>query len=156
MQKNCLLLNDQKCNVKKVIIYNDYMAFPYKIKVDRCLGSCNNLTNPYSKVCVPDIAKNISVKVFDTMSQQNEFKQASFHKSCKCDCLLNKTVCNDEQRWNNNQCRCECLKIENCDINYSWNVVNCRCEHKKAVKLIAVEECNVEIDDILNNKTVTF
>ena len=61
--KNCFLLKYQKCSVKKVIVNNDYIAFPYKIKVDRCLGSCNNLTNPYSKVCVPDIVQNISVKI---------------------------------------------------------------------------------------------
>ena len=33
--KNCFLLKDQKCNVKKVIVDSDYMTFPYKIKVDR-------------------------------------------------------------------------------------------------------------------------
>ena len=50
------------------------MVYPYKIKVDRCIGSCNNITNPYSKVCIPDVVKNISVKVFDLISQQNEIR----------------------------------------------------------------------------------
>ena len=66
---NCLLLKNQKCEVKIVIIDNDYMTFSYTIKVDRCIGSCNNLTNQYSKICVPDIVKNISVKVFNLISQ---------------------------------------------------------------------------------------
>ena len=69
-----MLLKDQKCDVKKVIVDNDYMVYPYKIKVDRCIGSCNNITNPYSKVCIPDVVKNISVKVFDLISQQNEIR----------------------------------------------------------------------------------
>ena len=120
--KNCLLLKDQKCGVKKVIAGNDYITFPYKIKVNTCIGSCNNIINPYSKVCVPDIVKNISVKVFDLISQQNKFSQVSFHESCKCDCLLNETVCNDSQKWNKDKCRCECLKIKNCDDNPFWNV----------------------------------
>ena len=30
---------------------------PYKIKVEICIGSCNNITNPYSIVCIPDIVK---------------------------------------------------------------------------------------------------
>ena len=63
--KNCLLLQDQKYAVRKVIIDNDYMTFPCKIKVDKCDRSCNNKDNPYFKVCTLDIAKNISVKVFD-------------------------------------------------------------------------------------------
>ena len=76
--KNCLLLNDQKCSVKKVVIDNDYMNFPYKINVDRCIGSSNNITGPYSKVCVPDVVKNISAKVFDLISQQNELRDIEF------------------------------------------------------------------------------
>ena len=67
--KNCLLLRNQECKVKKVID-NDYMTFPYKIKVDRCMGSRNNKDNPYVKVCTPDIVKNISVKVPDLISQK--------------------------------------------------------------------------------------
>ena len=146
--KNSLLLNDQKCGVKKVIIDKDYMTFPYKIKVDRCVGSCNNLPNPYSKVCLPDIVENISVNVFDLISQQNEFREISFHKSCRCDCLLNETVYNDKQRWNKDERRCECLKIKECNDNSFWNVVNCKCEHKKAPKL-TTEECDVEINGII-------
>ena len=36
------------------------MTFPYKIKVDKCVGSCNDVENPYFKVCLPDLVKNIS------------------------------------------------------------------------------------------------
>ena len=78
--KNWLLLNDQKCEVKKVIIDNDCMTFPYKIKVDKCVGSCNDKDDPYFKVCTPDIAKNVSVKVLDLISQQNVLKISSFIK----------------------------------------------------------------------------
>ena len=57
--KDCFLLKNQKCSLKKVIIGNDYMTFPYKIKVDKCIGSCNHVNKPYFKVCVPDIVKNV-------------------------------------------------------------------------------------------------
>ena len=117
--KNCILLKDQKCDVKKVIVDNDYMTFPYKINIERCIRSCNNLTNPYSKVCFPDVIKNISVKVFDLISQQNKLREVNFHESCKFDCLLNETVCNDKQKWDGDNCKWECLKIENCDIGFS-------------------------------------
>ena len=58
----CLLLKNQKCSVKKVTIDNDYMTFPYKIKFDKCIGSCNNENNPYYKICLPNSIKNISVR----------------------------------------------------------------------------------------------
>ena len=43
----CLLLKNQECKVRKVIVDNDYMTYPYKIGVDRCIGSCNDKDNPY-------------------------------------------------------------------------------------------------------------
>ena len=43
---NCLLLKNQECKVTKVIIDNDYMTFHYKIKVDKCVGSFNDINNP--------------------------------------------------------------------------------------------------------------
>ena len=68
--KNCLLLKNKECGVRKVFIDNDYMTFPYKMKVDKCVGSCNDVKNPYFKVCLPNVVENISVKVFDLISQK--------------------------------------------------------------------------------------
>ena len=87
--KSCMFFKNQECKVRKVIADNDYMTFPYKIKVGKCLGSCNDVENPYFKVCLPDVVKNISVKCFDLISRNNVFRNVSFHKSCKCGCLLN-------------------------------------------------------------------
>ena len=128
---NCLFLKSQKCTVREVIIDNYYMTFPYKIGVDRCIGSCNSKNNPYYKICLPDSIKNISVKSLDLISQRLVFKNINFHKSCKCGCLLDEKVCSNLQKWNKNKCRLECLKIKNCYIGYSWNINNCRCEMKK-------------------------
>ena len=107
------------------------------------------------KFFLPSIVKNVSVKNFDLTSQKSVLN-VSFHKSCKCGCLLDEKVCNNKQKWNKNKCRCECLEIKNCDVGFSWNVVNCRCEFKKAAASIAEEECGIETDDIVQNKTVTL
>ena len=48
------LLKNQECKVRKVVIDNDYMTLPYRIKVDKCIGSCNDKDNPYFKACLPD------------------------------------------------------------------------------------------------------
>ena len=45
---------------------------PYSIRVTRCSGSWNNITDPYSKLCVPDVVKNFNVKVVNLMSRTNE------------------------------------------------------------------------------------
>ena len=124
------------------------MTFPYKIKVDKCIGSCNGKDNPHYKICLPDSVKNISVESLDLISKKNDLKNISFHQSCKCGCLPDEKVCNKLQKWNKDKCRCECLKIKNCDIGYSWNVNNCRWGMKKIVALIRSEECDVETDEI--------
>ena len=68
------IVKKSRMQFKKVIIDNDYMTFPYKIKVDKCLGSCNDVENPYFKVCSPDSVKNISGNVFDLISKKNILK----------------------------------------------------------------------------------
>ena len=120
------------------------MTFSYKIKVDKCVGSCNDVKNPYFKVCLPDVVKNISVKFFDLISRKNVSKNITFHKSCKCDCLLDEKVCYNKQKWNKYKCRYEFLEIKECESGSFWNIVNFRCEFKKAAALIAAEECDVE------------
>ena len=45
---------------------------PHSIKVNKCTGSCNHVNDPYSELCVPDVVKNINVKVFNLMSRTNE------------------------------------------------------------------------------------
>ena len=49
------------------------MTFPYRIKVDKCIESCNDEDNPYFKVYLPDSIKNISVKCFDLISKETDF-----------------------------------------------------------------------------------
>ena len=44
------------------------MFYPYSIEVNRCNRNCNAMSNPYSRVCIPDIVKNISVRMFHQMS----------------------------------------------------------------------------------------
>ena len=132
------------------------MTFPYKIKVDKCVVSCNDVENPYFKVCLPDIVKNISVKVFDLISKKHVLKIISIHRSCKCGCLLDEKVCNNKHKWNKNKCRCECLEIKKCEIGTFFNVINCSCEMKEMAALILEEECDVETNEKIKNKIITI
>ena len=76
------MFKNQECRVRKVVIKldNDYMTYPYKIGVDRRIGSCIDKDNPYFKVCLPDSIKNISVKRVDLISKKNVLKIFHFIK----------------------------------------------------------------------------
>ena len=95
---SCYLLKNKECKVTKVIVDNDYMTFPYKILFDRCIGSVNDKENSDLEVCLPDSIKNITVKSFDLLPKKSALKNTLFHKSCKCNCLLDEKVYNNKQK----------------------------------------------------------
>ena len=67
-------MNNQKCKVRPQIVNvngDDPVFFPFSIKTSKCSGGCNNINNPYAKLCVPDAIKNLNVKVFNLMSRTN-------------------------------------------------------------------------------------
>ena len=134
----CVSMNNQECKIRPEIIninINEPLFHPDSIKINRCKGSCNTVNDPYAKICVPDEIKNTKVKVFNLMSRTNETRHIKWHKTCKCKCRLDATICNNKQRWNDNKCRCECKKIIDkgmCDKGFIWNPSNCECECDKS------------------------
>ena len=102
------------------------------LNVNKCSGSCNNITDAYAKLCVPKVVKNINVKVFNLMSWNNQTKHIEWHETCKCKCRLDSSVCNNKQRWNKDKCRCECkeelIDKGRCDKGHIWNPSDCNCE----------------------------
>ena len=63
---NCILIKNQECKVRPEIINvnsNEPVFYPFSVKTSKCRGSCNNINEPYAKICVPDVIKNLNVKV---------------------------------------------------------------------------------------------
>ena len=54
-------------------------------KTSKCSGSCNNINDPYAKICVSDVVKNLNVKVFNPISRTNETRHIKWHETCKCE-----------------------------------------------------------------------
>ena len=131
----CVSMNNQECKTRikiRNINNNVPVSYPFSIKVNKCSGSCNNINNPYAKLCVPDVVKNINVKVFNLMSWSNQTKHIEWHITCKCKCRSN--VCDNKQRWNEDKCRCECRELvdkKRCDKGFIWNPSNYNCECDK-------------------------
>ena len=81
------------------------------IKTSKCSGSCNNNNDPYAKICVPNVIKDLNIKVFNLMSRTNETKHIKWHETRKCKFRLDASICNNKQCWNNNKCQCECKEL---------------------------------------------
>ena len=127
----CISLKNQECNVRPEIVNinsNDPIFHPFIIKINKRSGNCNNISNPYARICVPDTVKNLNVKVFNLMSLTNETRHVKWHETCKCICRLDGIICNSKQRWNEDKCRCECKELIDkgvCDKGFIFNPSNC-------------------------------
>ena len=72
---SCISMDNQACKVKPEIINvnsNEPVFYPFSIKTSKCSSSCNNFNDPYAKMCVPYVVKNLNVKIFNLMSRTNE------------------------------------------------------------------------------------
>ena len=164
---NCISMKNQECKTRLQVINvnsNNPIFYPFSITTSKCSGNCNNINYPYAKICVPEIIKNLNA--FNLMSRTNEKSLRKWHEKCKCKCRLDVIVCNNKQRWNKNECRCEyknlidkgicdkgfirnpsnfeCECDKNCDIGEYLDYENCKCRKKIVDKLI--DECTETIE----------
>ena len=137
---------NQACKVRPEIINlnsNEPLFYPFNIKT----SSCNNVNDSYAKICVPNAVKDLNINVFNLMSRTNETRHIKWHKTCKCKCRLDASVCNNKQCWNDDKCWCEYKELIDkfvCDKGYAWNPSNCECECNKSCdvgKYLGCENC---------------
>ena len=60
----CVSMSNQECKARPKIIE---------------VNSCNNINDPYDKLCVPDIVKNINLRVFNLMQGIDERRHVIWH-----------------------------------------------------------------------------
>ena len=126
----CISMINQESKVRLEIVNvnsDKPVFYPLSIKTSKCSGSCNNANDPYAKMCVSDVKKNLNVKVFNLMSRTNETRHIEWHETCKYKCRLDSSVCNNKQPSNDHECRCECKELIDkvvCDRGSIWNSSN--------------------------------
>ena len=131
-------MKNQKCKVRPEIVnisHNNPIFYPFSIMTNKCSGNCNDINDPYAKMCIPDIVKNLNVKVFNLLSRTNGTRNIKWHETCKCICRLDKVICNNKQCWNKDKCKCECKELIDkgvCDKGFIWNPSNYECECNKS------------------------
>ena len=108
---SCISMSNQPCKARPEIVNvnsDNPIFYPFSIKTSKFSGNCNNINDPYARICVPNVVKNLNVKVFNLISRINETRPIKWHETSKCECRLDAIFCNNKQRWNNDKCRCEC------------------------------------------------
>ena len=73
----CSSVINHKCMpTPKILDLNEGVGealfYPYNVLVNKCSGSCNMLDDPMAKMCVPNIIKNVNMKVYNFLMRLNE------------------------------------------------------------------------------------
>ena len=71
---SCISLKNQECKVRLKILdinSNNPIFYLFSVKINKCSGNCNNINDPYVKICVSDTVNNLNVKVLNLMSRTN-------------------------------------------------------------------------------------
>ena len=103
---NCISIKNQEFKIRPQVVNinrNNSIFYPFSIKINKCIGNCNNINNPYAKICIPDVIKDLNVKLFNLMSRTNKTRFIKWYEKCKCKCRLDAIVCHNKQRSNKNK-----------------------------------------------------
>ena len=89
------MLSNQKCWTQPTFINShpreysqEFYYDPFVVKLDRYVGSFNNLNELFNKVCVPNITEDLHV--FDMIAEQNESKIETKDMYCECKCKFDR------------------------------------------------------------------
>ena len=159
--KKCVSLSNHKFMIQPSLINlhrNEYSQelhyYPFMVKLDRCVGSCNTLNDLINKVCAPNKTEDLNLSVFNMITGINESKTLTKHISCECQCKYDGRKYNSNQWWNNDKCRCECEKHHICKSDYIWNPTSCSCENGKYLAGI-IDDSVVICDEIIEETIPT-
>ena len=64
----------------------EFHYYPFAVKLDRCVGSCNTINDLSNKVRVPNKTQYLSISVFNMIATLNEMKSLTKCIACECKC----------------------------------------------------------------------
>ena len=80
----CVSVINQICMARPKIIQTNAdktVFYPLSIKINKCSGDCTNINDPMAKLCVPDVVKNMNIKVFNLLARINETRKIVWHET---------------------------------------------------------------------------
>ena len=160
----CISLSNQKCMTQPTLINlrpdeysQEFHYYPFVVKSDQRVGSCNTLNDLSNKVCIPNKTEDLNLSVFNMITGMNESKTLAKHISCECKCKFDERKCNSDQWWNNDKCRSECGNHHICEKDYVWNPATCNCENGKYLASI-MDDSAIMCDEVVksNDEEINF
>ena len=87
-------MKNQECKTRpKIVIVNsnELVFFSDSARINKCSGSCNNINDPYAKICIVNVIKDADIKVFNLILRTNGTSHIKFPENyeskCRFKCL---------------------------------------------------------------------
>ena len=77
-------MKNQECKTRLQVINvnsTNPIFYPFNIKTSKCSGNCTNINNLYAKIYVPDVIKDLNVKVSNLLSRTDEKRFIEWHET---------------------------------------------------------------------------
>ena len=107
----CISLRNQKCMIQPTLINvhpnecsQEFHYYPFSVKLDRYVRSCNTLNELSYKVCVSNKTEELNLSAFKMITGINESKALTKHISSECKSRFDGRKCNPDQWRDNNKC----------------------------------------------------
>ena len=153
-------LINQRCQIEPTLInlhpneYNqEFHYYLFAIKLDRCVGSCNTLSDLSNEVCIPNKTEDLNLNVFSMITGINRSKTLTKHISCECKCKLDGTKYKSNKWWELINVDVSVKKNQVCEKDYVWNPATCNCEKGKCLASIMDK---IICDEIIDVKETNF
>ena len=89
----CVSLSNKKYGIQSAFINlqpNKYSKkfhyYPFTLKLEKCVKSCNTLNNLSNKVCAHNKTEDLNLRMFNIITGINKSKTLTKHISCECKC----------------------------------------------------------------------
>ena len=109
----CVPLSSQKPNIQPTVTNlhpdeysQEFHYYPFAVKLDRCVGSCNTLNDLSNKACVPNKTEDLNLSVFNMIARINQSKTLTSIFPANVNVNLMKRNGKSNQLCNNNKCQC--------------------------------------------------
>ena len=75
----CLSVINRKCMPRPKILnvnegIGEALFYLCNVLVNKCSGSCDTINDPMARICVPNISKNVNMKVYNFWMRLNEIR----------------------------------------------------------------------------------
>ena len=115
----CVLLSNLKCMILPTLIHlhpnefcQEFHHYPSAVKLDRCVGKCNNLYDLSNKAGVPNKTEDLNLGMFNMVTEINQLKTLTKHISCECKYRFDERKCYGGRMINVDFCVRNVLYVE--------------------------------------------